>query len=33
MNYELGYEIEYKLEEFSFDFSSQVLTQKGYAIL
>ena len=31
MNYVLGYEIIYKLEEFSFDLSSQVLTQKGFA--
>jgi len=32
MNYALGYEISYKLEEFSFDFSSQILIQKGYAL-
>jgi hypothetical protein len=32
MNYALGYEISYKLEEFSFDFSSQLLLQKGYAL-
>ena len=31
MNYVLGYEIVYRLEEFSFDLSSQVLTQKGFA--
>jgi|SRR5450631_1224581 len=31
MNYTLGYEISYKLEEFSFDFSSSLLLQKGYA--
>lgn len=32
MNYALGYEISYKLEEFSFDFSSQLLIQKGYTL-
>jgi hypothetical protein len=32
MNYALGYEITYKLEEFSFDFSSGLLIQKGYAL-
>jgi hypothetical protein len=31
MNYALGYEISYKLEEFSYDFSSQLLLRKGYA--
>ncbi len=31
-NYALGYEISYKLEEFSFDFSSGLLLQKGYAL-
>ncbi len=31
VNYALGYEISYKLEEFSYDFSSQLLLQKGYA--
>jgi hypothetical protein len=31
MNFVLGYEISYKLEEFSYDFSSKLLLQKGYA--
>jgi CarboxypepD_reg-like domain len=31
LNYALGYEIRYKLEEFEFDFNTKVVTYNGYA--
>ncbi len=31
MNYALGYEIKYKLEEFEFDFNTKVVSYNGYA--
>ena len=33
MNYALGYEIKYKLEEFEFDFNTKVVSYNGYAYL
>jgi uncharacterized protein (DUF2225 family) len=32
MNYALGYEIKYKLEEFEYDFNTKVVTYNGYAL-
>ena len=32
MNYALGYEIKYKLEEFEYDFNTKVLSYNGYAL-
>ena len=31
MNYALGYEIKYKLEEFEFDFNTKIVSYNGYA--
>ena len=31
LNYALGYEIKYKLEEFEYDFNTKVVTYNGYA--
>jgi hypothetical protein len=32
MNYALGYEIKYKLEEFEYDFNTKVVSYNGYAL-
>ena len=32
MNYALGYEIRYKLEEFEYDFNTKVVSYNGYAL-
>jgi hypothetical protein len=32
MNYALGYEIKYKLEEFEFDLNTKVISYNGYAL-
>jgi CarboxypepD_reg-like domain len=32
MNYALGYEIKYKIEEFEFDFKTKVVSYNGYAL-
>ncbi len=32
MNYALGYEIQYKLEEFEYDFNSKLVNYSGYAL-
>jgi CarboxypepD_reg-like domain len=32
MNYALGYEIKYKLEEFEYDFSTKLVNYSGYAL-
>ncbi len=32
MNYALGYEIKYKLEEFEYDFNTKIVSYNGYAL-